>query len=66
MNFKRFQYWFLSAPITLGVVAVMIEWAMYTHHDTSSFYVIVGLVGIFVLIGSVFGGEKLYQKYKEK
>ncbi len=70
MNSERFRYWFLSVPITTVVVGVMwavvTDWAIATHHDASSFYWIVGLIGVFVLIGGIFGGEKLYQKYKEK
>lgn len=66
MDFTRLRYWFLSAPVTLIVVSLIIAWAMSTHHDTSSFYEIVGLIGIFVLVGGIFGGEKLYQKYKDK
>ena len=66
MNSTRFRYWFLSVTITIAVVGVMTEWAIATHHDTSSFYWIVGLIGIFVFVGSIFGGEKLYQKYKDK
>ncbi len=66
MNELRFRYWFLSAPITLGVVGVMIEWAIYTHQDTSSFYVLTGLIGFFVLGICTYGGEKLYQKYKDR
>jgi hypothetical protein len=66
MNVTRFRYWFLSVPITIAVVGVMIEWAIYTRHDTSFFYAIAGFIGLFVLIGSIFGGEKLYQIYKER
>jgi len=44
----------------------MIELALYTNHGTLSFYVFVGLVGVFVFVGSIFGGEKLYQKYKDQ
>ncbi len=66
MNSTRFRYWFLSAPITLAVVGVMIEWAIYTNHGTTPFYVFVGIIGFFVLVGCAFGGEKLYQKYKDK
>ena len=65
MNSTRFRYWFLSVPITLAVVTVMIELALYTNHGTLSFYVFVGLSGVFVLVGCAFGGEKLYQKYKD-
>ena len=64
MNATRFRYWFLSVPITITVVGVMIEWTIYTHHDTSLFYGIAGLIGLFVLVGSIFVGEKLYQKFK--
>jgi hypothetical protein len=65
MNFTRIRYWFLSVPITLTVVGIMIEWAVYTRHDSFLFYEITGLIGLLVLIGSILGGEKLYQIYKE-
>lgn len=66
MNFTRLRCWFFSVPITIGVVGVMIEWALYTNHGTTPFYVFVGIIGFFVFVGSIFGGEKLYQKYKDK
>jgi hypothetical protein len=44
----------------------MTDVALATHHDASSFDWIVGLVGFFILGGSIFGGEKLYQKYKDR
>lgn len=66
MNFTRFRYWFLSAPITLMMVGIIIAWAMAAHQDSSSFYVIVGLIGILVLVAGIFGGEKLYQKFENK
>jgi hypothetical protein len=66
MNTTRFRYWFLSVPITTVVVGVMwavvTVWALATHHDASSFYWIVGLIGFFVVVGGIFGGKKLFQK----
>jgi len=44
----------------------MVALAMVTGHDTSSIYAIIGLIGFFVLVGGIFGGEKFYQKYKDK
>lgn len=66
MNSVRFRWWFLSVPITGGVVTVMLEWAFYTHQASSSFYAITVLVGVFVFVASIIGGEKLYQKYKDR
>jgi hypothetical protein len=65
MNSTRFQCWLLSVPITTVVVGYMVALAMVTHHDISSIYAIIGLIGFFVLVGGIFGGEKLYQKYKD-
>src|SRR5713101_2687964 len=64
MNSTRFRCWFLSVPITIVVVGYMVALAMVTGHDTSSIYAIIGLIGFFVLVGGIFGGEKFYQKYK--
>ncbi len=66
MNSTRFRCWFLSVPITIVVVGYMVALAMVTGHDTSSIYAIIGLIGFFVLVGGIFGGEKFYQKYKDK
>ena len=51
MNSTRFQCWLLSVPITTVVVGYMVALAMVTHHDISSIYAIIGLIGFFVLVG---------------
>jgi hypothetical protein len=70
MNSTRFRCWIVGVKVTAVLVgllwAVMTDVALATHHDASSFDWIVGLVGFFILGGSIFGGEKLYQKYKDR
>ena len=64
MNFmRRLRAWFLCVPITAVVVGVI--WGV-VNEAASSFEWIVIPIGIFILAGGIFAGEKLYQKYKDQ
>jgi thiol:disulfide interchange protein len=69
MNPTRVRYWIAAVKITViifGLIwAMAYDWAIASHHDASSSYWIAGLISIFVLVGSIFGMEKLYQKYRD-
>lgn len=63
VNLNRIRYWLLSVPCTLAVVGPMIQLAILTNHGTTPFFVGIGFIGAFVLAGSLFVSEKLYQRY---
>jgi len=70
MNLKRLRFWLLGVKITIPLVGItwafMYDWATATQHDPSASNWLVVLIGFCILAVSIFGMDKLYQKYKDR